>query len=322
MAAIYNPNKIDGPRLRRAVTKRALKHGWTDPLLLETTEADPGAGMARTAVEADAGLVVVVGGDGTVRNVASGLADSSTPLGIIPTGTGNLLARNLGLPLDDMDDALRIAMGGHTRSIDLGRVTYTDADDVEHDEVYLVMLGVGMDADLIAGADDELKARLGWVAYISSFTSALFRGHRIQVVYSVDSDRFRFARTRSLLVGNCGVLQGGMVLFPDAELDDGLLDVLTLRPKGLIGWVRASYRVLVANKIMRSRSGDPLRRANAEKLLGDFGERVLDFRQGRRVEVHPLGEPAPFQIDGDSIGAVTKFVASVSTRRVGIRVPH
>ena len=320
VAVVYNPTKTGIDEVRRRVTERAARHGWTDPVFYETTEADPGSGQATEAVSDGAALVLACGGDGTVRAVARGLVGSGVPMGVVPLGTGNLLVRNLDIPLDDVDRALRVAMTGRSRAIDLGQVRYTDGAGETHDDVFLVMLGAGMDADMIAGTDDDLKARVGWIAYVGAFTSTLLRGHRIKVAYSLDDGPEVQTRTRSLLVANCGMLQAGMVLLPDAEIDDGLLDVLALRAKGALGWAQAG--AVLAHHTVRHRLSPLGRGGSRHRERERHQSRPLDFRQGAAVTARVLEEPAPFQIDGEDCGTVTGFSARISQRGLTVRVAY
>src|SRR5699024_8941269 len=110
------------------------------------------------------------GGDGTVRAVAEHLADSEADadLGIVPLGTGNLLARNLGVPIDDIDAAVERAVAGESRRIDIG---WAEADEWRY--AFAVMAGFGIDAHMITETDDDLKDRAGWVAYVESLGRAV-----------------------------------------------------------------------------------------------------------------------------------------------------
>ena len=100
---MYNPIKVDARSLRSAVEKASAEAGWAEPLFFETTIDDIGEGVTRSALEAGVDAVLVAGGDGTVRAVSDAIASSGVPLTIVPSGTGNLLARNLRLPLTDRD---------------------------------------------------------------------------------------------------------------------------------------------------------------------------------------------------------------------------
>ncbi len=319
LAVVYNPTKVGIDEVRLRAEERASRHGWTDPVFYETTEEDPGTGQAARAAADGVGLVIACGGDGTVRSVAQGLLGTSVPMGVVPLGTGNLLARNLDVPLDDVDRALRVAMSGRSRAIDLGEVHYTDGDGVSHDDVFLVMLGAGMDADMIAGTDDKLKARVGWLAYVGAFANTLLRGHRIRVEYSLDDGSPIQTRARTLLVANCGMLQAGMVLLPDAVIDDGLLDVLALRAKGPLGWAQAG--AVLAHHTFQHRLKPILRRNPApEGGKEEHRTRPLDFRQGVGITARVLEKPAAFQIDGEDCGTVTEFSARIKRRGLTVRV--
>src|ERR1700733_10847933 len=126
--------------------------GWDEPLWLETSPDDTGERLARMAVESGVDLVIASGGDGTVTACAAGVAGSGIPLGVLPCGTGNLLARQLGLPLS-VDEALAGALTGSDRRVVVGTA---------NGRPFVVMAGIGFDAEMLAGASEQLKKRLGW----------------------------------------------------------------------------------------------------------------------------------------------------------------
>jgi diacylglycerol kinase family enzyme len=226
-AVVVNPTKVDDDEaFRKSVRQVMDEHGWDEPLWLETTPEDPGRGQAESAVSAGAGLVLACGGDGTVTACAEGVAGTGTPLAIIPKGTGNLLARNLGLPMGT-DEALAVALGGVQRPIDAGRVNGT---------LFVVMAGLGLDAQMLSGTSEPLKKRLGWLAYAVS--AARHLGDRpMRVTVSADGGPGRRMRASALIVGNVGWLRGGLPLLPDARPDDGMLDAVALLARGPAGWL-------------------------------------------------------------------------------------
>jgi diacylglycerol kinase (ATP) len=182
-AVVVNPIHVDDlAQLHAQIAQVCAELGWAPPLWFETTVEDPGGGQARSALTAGADVVLACGGDGTIRHVARVLAGSGTPLGLVPTGTANLLARNLAIGLGDTAEATRIALSGKNRAIDVGQVFI---DDRAEEQVFMVMAGVGFDAVIMAGAAHELKSRLGPLAYFVSGMRAL-RGPRASIALAVD----------------------------------------------------------------------------------------------------------------------------------------
>src|SRR6478752_855574 len=263
VAFVANPSKSDVPALKAAILRNRRAQGYAEPLWYETTIEDPGVGQTRAAVAAGADVVVAIGGDGTVRAVAEALVGTGVPMGLVPLGTGNLLARNLDLPLSDPLGAMRIALEGRDRTIDVGwlRVlrwesdiddAVTDAvddlpdeEDLPRDHIFLVIAGLGFDAAMVADTDPNLKAKMGWIAYFVAGIKHL-RGDRTRMHVRVDGDRATTTRLRSILVGNCGKLPGGLTLLPDAQLDDGWLDLAAIDARGgIAGWAQLFGEVVL-----------------------------------------------------------------------------
>lgn len=293
VAVIYNPIKVEDP-LRELIAVRVAEAGWLEPRWLETTEDDPGRQMAADVGEADVDLVIVAGGDGTVRAVAGGLADSGVALGIIPQGTGNLLARNLGIPLDSAA-AIDVAVNGHERRLDIVAITTDDAPERDR---FAVMAGLGLDAAIMSNTDSVLKDRIGAMAYVVAATQQLRRRpQRMRV--TVDDQQTVSRKAMICLVGNVGAIQGEVELLPGAEPDDGLLDVVVASPRRVRHWLAVATRILTG----RQRTGDR-----------------IDQLAGRRVVVE-LDQPDDYQLDGDTIGSCRRLVAEVEPGALMIRVP-
>jgi diacylglycerol kinase (ATP) len=294
-AVVVNPSNVDDlGTLLTQITEVCAELGWAPPLWLETTVEDPGGGQARIALAAGADVVLVCGGDGTIRHVAHVLAGSGTPLGLVPAGTGNLLARNLSIGLHDPARATRIALSGKNRAVDVGRVFIGDRAE---EQVFLVMAGVGFDAAIMAGAPHELKSRLGPLAYFVAGLRALW-GPRASIALAVDGRIAPPHQVRTVVVGNCGKLLAGLVLMPAARVDDGLLDVVSIGPRNILGWLAVTARVLT-------------RRCR--------GHRIVQHWQGRTVIIS-AESPQLAQLDGDPVGVVRGLRMRVDPGALLVRV--
>lgn len=248
---VVNPLKVDVDEVRAALAEVARSAGQPEPVLVETTEDDPGFGQTRAAVAGGAALVCALGGDGTVRAVAQELVGTGVPLGLLPGGTGNLLARNVGGTVHPLEDAARVALTGRDRRIDVGWLV-TDPGPEQRQGIpeaapnvhcFTVMAGVGFDAQMMADAPEGVKDRVGWAAYVASGGRHL-TDPPFSLDLVVDGEPASGRKARTVVVGNCGELTGGMRLLPDALFDDGLLDVATVSPESLTQWIGVAARVL------------------------------------------------------------------------------
>jgi len=313
-AVVYNPIKVDVDQLRHAVAAAESRAGWRKSLWLETSKEDPGAGQARQAVADGADVVLAAGGDGTVRAVAEGLRGSDVALALLPAGTGNLLARNLDMILTHMADSVDLAFGGRDRRIDMGVVELDRADGSTEEHSFLVMAGFGLDAKMIANARPELKARLGWIAYVDAVVRALTDTERVRLRFSADGDEVRSANVHTLIAGNCGALPGNVLLLPDAEIDDGLFDIVTFRPEGFLGWVQIWAKITWENGILRRSSVGRKLRSNDRQV------RALRYYRVQRLDVW-LEDPEEFELDGDPFGEVVAFRLRIDPASLVVRVP-
>lgn len=313
-AIVVNPVKTDEAALRAALEAAERRHGWEDTLWLETTEDDPGTGQAREALEQGVDVVIAAGGDGTVRTVAEELSGTDTPLALLPSGTGNLLARNLDLTLDDVEHALDTAFDGDDRPIDVGIAELRDGDRTEK-RAFLVMAGIGMDAQMIAATDDDLKAKAGWLAYVKAITTVLRDKNELRLRYQLDGGRTHSMHAHTVLIGNCGSLPANILLLPEAAVDDGLLDIVVLRPEGFTGWLRIIVKIFWENGVLRRTSA-------GRRLMGaDKEVRAMNYLKGRELIVK-LSRPEDVELDGDLFGRVSSMRTRIEPGALRVRVPR
>jgi diacylglycerol kinase family enzyme len=285
VAAVLNPAKIeDLSAVKAAITDRC---GDEQPAWYETTEADTGAGQAAAAVAAGARLVLVCGGDGTVAACAGALAGTGVAMAVVPVGTGNLLARNLDIPLE-LPQALDVAFGTAERTIDVLEAA---------EQRFVVMAGLGFDAALIRDTDDDLKARLGWFAYVGGLARALRRSPHARFSIAIDDEVPVSTEAVGVLVGNVGQLEAGITLMPDASPDDGQLDVLVLAPRTVKDWPALAWRIL--------------------RRRPDAGPQA-DIRRGKRVRISSA-VAVPVEFDGDFRGEAAELRVDVLPAALTVR---
>ncbi|MGV0100361.1 diacylglycerol kinase family protein, partial [Streptomyces californicus] len=230
---IVNPTVTD-TATRERLRLVLAQHGYGDSSFVETTAQDPGGGRTAEALRAGAELVVVCGGDGTVRAVADALAGTGVPLVLVPCGTGNLLVRNLDLPLSPAE-ALAAGLTGEPRALDLGRIE-GDGFSAVH---FTAMAGAGLDAAMLEATSDRAKSVLGWPAYVLAGVKGL-RAPRMRLTVRLDGGPELHRTARMVLVANVGAVQAGAAPVPAARPDDGVLDLAVFDPRGAGGWLRAA----------------------------------------------------------------------------------
>jgi len=311
-AIIYNPVKVELGVLRKLLGREEQTAGWRESLWIATSEDDPGQGAASKAIAADVSMVIVAGGDGTVRAVAEGLQQTSIPVAILPSGTGNLLARNLKLMLDDPQSSIRTAFSGKDRSVDLGLIDIEHEDDTTSTHAFLVMAGLGLDAKMIANTDDDLKKKAGWLAYAKALSLTLRDKDELRFQYSLDGGSTRPLRAHTIIVGNCGSLPAKIVLLPDTSPDDGEFEVVIMRPKGFVGWVQIFVKVLWENGV--------LNRTKAGRSLVTKQVSALRYVKATELKVE-LTRPAKIELDGDGFGTAKGFNARIIPGGLTVRVP-
>lgn len=312
MGIVYNPIKVELDDLKAGVEAEPASEGWTVSWL-PTSEDDAGQGPAREALDSGADLVIAVGGDGTVRAVAEIMRGTGIPLALLPSGTGNLLARNLDLTLDDMAHSLATAFGVGTRAIDIAGIEIRREDRSVDRHAFLVMAGTGLDAKIMSNTDPELKKKVGWLAYARALVPVLRDSSVLKLQYKVDSDRVRSARAQGIVVGNCGSLPANIMLLPDAVVDDGLLDVIVLKPQSIGGWLAVLVKIFWENGVVK--------RTKAGRKMADLKSDSVAMHQGTSLTVK-LSRPEEVELDGDPFGVMMGCVVTVEPGALVLKVPQ
>lgn len=273
------------PELRRLLAG----HGFPEPIWYEVSKSRKAPGMARKAVENGADLLVLWGGDGTVQRCVDAVAGTPVSLAVMPAGTANLLANNLGIPAD-LPGALDVALHGDRRPIDVG---------VLNGERFAVMAGAGLDAIIMSEADGSLKDRFGRLAYVWTGARAT-RAKAVKLSVKVDGTSWFKGQATCLLLGNMGTLTGGLTAFPGARPDDGLLEVGVVTAQGPVQWARVLGRLAAGN-------------AGRSKLVRTTRGRDVDIK---------LGRATPYELDGGARSSKRRMRASVEPGAVVVCVPE
>jgi len=288
-AVVSNPVRVrNAGLLRRVVEAEADARGWSLVGWHTTTVEEPGAGACEAALVAGADLVLVVGGDGTQRAACSALAHSPATLGLIPHGSGDLLARALGVPRD-LPTAARAALDGTPTPVDLLRV---DLDG--RPAVSAVMVGVGADAAVLRDTSETWKRRVGPYAYLAAGARHI-AARPVPTRVVLDGEEILDGAASLVEIGNVADLHQGITLLPGATPFDGVVDVLTASPDG---------------------AGD-VARMIAGVLAGRTSDRQLTRRRGRAVQV-TSAVPVPCQIDGELMGDASSLTLTVDPGAVRV----
>ncbi|MFT6534027.1 MAG: diacylglycerol kinase family enzyme [Alpinimonas sp.] len=318
-AVIFNPLNINIVALREAFTREEKVAGLEPTVFLPTTAAQDSAFVAtQEALAGNPCVIVAVGGDGTIRCIAEALEGHQLaeghhiPVGIVPTGTGNLLARTLHVPLMDMKRAVHVALSGVDRPIDTV-VAELGGEGNTRRHIFLVMAGIGLDADMAAETDGRLKKCIGWLAYVAPIAQSVGRNRHHEAVVTIDDSEKQAISAHTMIVGNCGSLPGNLLLLPEARIDDGLLDAVVLRPKGPGGWARIWSRLAVGGVLHRVKGGSKILRA-----APTF--QALRYAQATTLTL-TLDSPQRIELDGDSFGQVSSLRVSVVHHGLTVRVP-
>jgi len=287
IAVVAHRNKSLGGglvELRHLLAER----GYPDPLWYEVSKSRNAPGAARRALADGAELLFIWGGDGTVQRCVDAVAGKSVDLAILPAGTANLLANNLGVPID-LRAAVDVGFDGDRRQLDVG---------VLNGERFAVMAGVGFDAIMMRDADGELKGHLGRLAYVWTGVRATHMTSR-KVRVEVDGEPWFKGKASCVLLGQMGTLASGIVAFTDALPDDGLLEIGVVTAENAFEWARVLSRLVIDDA-----KHSPLAQTT----------------QGRKVKIS-LDRPTAYELDGGARKAKKKLRARVEPKAITVRVP-
>lgn len=264
--------------------------GINDPMWFEVPKSRKAPARAREALEKGADVVFVWGGDGTVQRCIDELAGSEAAIAIVPAGTANLLATNLGIP-KDIAGCVKIGLHGARRRIDVGKL---------NGERFAVMAGVGFDALMIRDADRSLKAHVGRLAYVWTGAKHL-RERGAAAKIDVDGERWFTGDVGCALVGNVGSIFGGITLFEDARPDDGCLALGIVTAEGVVQWARALGRVALG-------------RADRSPFVEMTSAR-------RRIDIK-LAKKLPYELDGGDRAPTKRLRIDIEPAAITVCVPE
>jgi diacylglycerol kinase (ATP) len=267
------------------------KAGHPDPIWYEVPKSRKAPKAVRRAVKKGARLIFIWGGEGMVQRCIDGLARTKkkVDIAILPAGTANLLATNLGIPTE-LADAVRVGLGRGRRNLDVG---------VANGERFAVMAGAGFDALIMRDVDSSRKKRLGRLAYFRSSVRAM-RAKAVGMKVRVDGTTWFEGKASALLLGNVGTITGGFKVFPDAADDDGRLEVGVVTARSVWQWARVLSRVA---------GGRPERSP------------FVEMTRGKKVVLH-LSRPLAYELDGGARASAKRLKVRVVPGAITVRVPR
>jgi len=298
VVVVFNPvsGTSDPEQRKKAIGDALERYGYTCQFLVTAPDVEVKATVDE-AVREGADLIVVAGGDGTVMEVLSALVDTDVPAAIVPSGTGNLLSINLGIP-GAVPEAIEVALEGKVHAIDLARARVRHPDQEERWRHFAIMGGVGLDAQMIRDADRGMKRRWGVLAYLGAILKNLPR-RRVWASVSVDGRTPIRRPIKTVMIANMAKMIGGLDANPAAVPNDGLLDVGIITPASIGQWLH-----LLGMTILGRPQDSPF----------------MDVFQGRSIKL-TTSTPQPVEFDGESYGETTEVTCEVLPGAAKIMLP-
>jgi len=288
VAVVAHAGKTVGGGLTE-LRRELEKQGVDRPLWFEVPKSKKVPQRVRKALDDGAELIFAWGGDGTVQRCLDVMAGTAATLAVVPAGTANLFASNLGIP-QDIPEAVRIGLHGRRRKLDVGKM---------RGERFGVMAGAGLDARMIRDADGTLKDRLGRLAYVWTGVKNA-RASTFRAEIEVDGTQWYEGDASLVLAGNLGEVFAGVEAFEDAKPDDGELELGIVRAEGLVEWARTAARAAVGKP-----SDSPfVQQTRAKTVRAKLDRKVL------------------YELDGGARDPVRRFKVEVEPAALGVRVPE
>jgi YegS/Rv2252/BmrU family lipid kinase len=282
----HSRKSLDGGlgELRKALAERGVEN----PLWLEVDKSRQAPAQVERALSEGAELIFVWGGDGMVQRSVDAIAGSKASLAIVPAGTANLFASNLGIPRS-ISGAVEIGLNGRRGVVDVGRM---------NGERFAVMAGLGLDARVIRDATPELKSKFGRMAYVWAATKNMSMD-TFTARIDVDGEEWYRGVASCILFGNVGRAFAGIELFDDAHTDDGLLEVGVASADGIAQWGRTFAR----------------------SAFGNIGKSpFVHMTKARRVDVK-LDRKVLYELDGGDRAKRKKFRVEAEPTAISVCLP-
>lgn len=287
IGVIAHNKKVLGEGLDQ-LRKMLEERGYPDPLWYEATSSSKTPKLAKKAIEHGAELLFIWGGDGTVQRCVDAVVGKDVELALLPAGTANLLANNLGIPID-LEGALAVGFEGPTRRLDVG---------VMNGECFAVMAGMGFDAVMMADADGEKKDRFGRLAYVWTGAKAT-RVNARTAKLRVDGKKWFTGETTCVLIGQMAEVARDLAIFPESAPDDGVLEIGVVTAKNIGQWAQLFARAAVGGA----------QRSPLTRMI-----------QGSEVEVS-FDRPMRYELDGGARKSSKNFKIRVKPGAITVHVP-
>ena len=271
-------------QLRQLLSDR----GYPDPIWFEASSSRKTPKLAKKAVEQGAELLFIWGGDGTVQRCVDAVVDLDVELALLPAGTANLLANNLGVPID-LEGALDVGFNDHIQHLDVG---------VMNGECFAVMAGMGFDAVMMENADGAKKDRFGRLAYVWTGAKATSINARKAKV-RIDGEKWFSGETTCILIGQMAEVARDVQIFPQNDPADGLIEVGVVTAKNIRQWAQ-----LLVHAAFGNAHRSPLTR----------------MIQASKVDIS-FDHATPYELDGGARKATKNFKIRVKHRAIAVHVP-